>query len=54
MYQSYFLTDFIRNNFPEVEMSVRTMNSNSLLFQCKENGIMENVYYADPEFLKIL
>lgn len=47
------LADFIQDNFPEVEMSVRTMNSNNQLFQYNENSFLENGYFADPQFFKL-
>lgn len=47
------LADFIRDNFPEVEMSVRTMNSSNQLFQYGDNAFMESGLYADPEFFKL-
>ena len=47
------LGDFISDNFPEVEYSVRTMDSKNQLFQYKENAFYESGYYADPEFFNL-
>lgn len=47
------LGDFISDNFPEVEYSVRTMDSRNQLFQYKENAFYESGYYADPEFFNL-
>jgi len=47
------LAENIRQNVPEVQMAVRTMNSGSLLFQYENKGFMEQGFYADPEFFKL-
>ena len=47
------LAENIRQNIPEVEMAVRTMNANSLLFQYGDKNFMESGYYADVDFFKL-
>jgi putative ABC transport system permease protein len=47
------LAELIQDNFPEVEMAVRTMNSGNQLFQYKDNSFLENGFYADTEFFNL-
>ena len=47
------LAEEIRDNSPEVEMAVRTMNSGTQLFVYEDKSFMESGYYADPEFFNL-
>jgi putative ABC transport system permease protein len=47
------LAEFMRENFPEVEMAVRTQSNGNQLFQYQDKAFMENGYFADPDFFKL-
>ncbi len=47
------LGELIQDNFPEVEMSVRTMNSSKQLFQYQDQAFYESGLYADPDFFNL-
>lgn len=47
------LADAIRDNQPDAELVVRTMNNGSSLFQYGTQNFMERGIYADPDFFKI-
>jgi putative ABC transport system permease protein len=47
------LGELISDNFPEVELAVRTMDNNNQLFQYKDNAFYESGYFADPGFFKL-
>jgi putative ABC transport system permease protein len=47
------LAEDIRDNSPEIELAVRTMDARSQLFRYEDKSFMESGIYADPDFFKL-
>src|SRR5688572_14348637 len=47
------LGDYIKDNIAEAELTVRTQNAVSQLFQYGDKSFMESGFYADPDFFNL-
>lgn len=47
------LAEDMLDNFAEVKMAVRTMETGSQLFQYEDKSFMEEGYYVDPDFFNV-
>lgn len=47
------LAEDLRENSPEVEMAVRTMDQGAELLRYQDKSFMERGYYADPDFFRL-
>lgn len=47
------LGEYVKENFPQIELATRTQNNGNQLFQYKDNAFLESGYFADPDFFKL-